>query len=51
MGNEVTIYTTVQLTVKYVVSFLNGQWEWHCASRKFKKYSKIYKIVTNSFLL
>ena len=40
-GDEVMIFATVQITNNDVVTYINGQWEWHCASVTFKKHTKM----------
>ena len=34
-GNELMIFATMQITEKCVVTHINGQWEWYCASGTF----------------
>ena len=47
------IFTTAQITGSDVVTYINEQWEWHCASGTFKKHTKntlyLYNIENRHF--
>ena len=43
-SNEIMIFATTQMRGKDTVTYINGLWEWQCASGTFKKHTKMQYI-------